>query len=53
MQLSRVLYTYAGCSGDLLYEFSSGKCVETCSQCAISVAGSCQSFAKIGMCKIY
>ena len=44
---------YAGCSGDLLYDYSSETCVESCSLCEVAVAGSCQSFAKLGMCTRY
>ena len=38
---------YVGCNGDLLYEVSSGQCVETCSTCEISTGGSCQRFATV------
>ena len=44
----KIIRMRAGCSGDLLYELSSGKCVESCSHCAISVTGSCQPFTRIG-----
>ena len=45
-QPSLSIYT-SGCNGDLLYEVSSGECVETCS-CAFSIGGSCQPFDTLG-----
>ena len=45
-----LIHVHVGCNGDLLYDYSSETCVESCSLCEVAVAGSCQSFAKLGMC---